>query len=365
MSKWPFLICLLSLVYTVEAQDNSAILADLNKAIADKASFTKEKEERIESIKYTRNTLSAPAELYRLNRLLYQETQKFKIDLAVHYATENLQIAKKMKRADLMTAAKLDLANVYFPLNKFLEAEEILKSINPKLLSKPELSYYYLTRIQFFEHYITNDDEAIYLDQVHKYEDSLLQVIDPYSLDYKVTRASKYIFSGKLNQAETYLVQLLKTTSDNSADYAMLSYYLGLDYEMQHKNTEAVGYYAASAAADVRLSIKDNAAMQALALLLYATNDIDHAYQYTRSALEDAWFCDSRFRTLHMSKFYAIINMAYLQKEAASKKQLQYYLILISLLSLFLAAAVIYKQMKRESRIKKELDHKDSAARRS
>jgi hypothetical protein len=99
--------------------------------------------------------------------------------------------------------------------------------------------------------------------------------------------------------------------------------------------------------------------MQALALLLFRTGDIDHAYICTQSAIEDALFCDTKFRTLHMSRFYTIINLAYLQQEAKQKSELKLYLLLISVLTLVLIAAIIYvyKQLRREYLIKKELDN--------
>lgn len=360
MRKWPLLagICIIS-CFKLLAQDNATLLADLNKSIAEKAMFTKAKQERIESIKATLGAIASPEEKYRLNRLLYLENQKFRIDTSVYYARQNVQIAKSLGREDLIAAASLDLVNAYLPLNRLIEAEALLNGINPKLLTKPALADYYLTKTQFYEHYVT-DDDGLYLDQLKKYRDSFQLVIDPSSLDYHVSMASKYMLSGQLKEGEQYLLNVLKTKRVNSPDYAMLTFYLGMNYEKQHNNEKAVRYYAASAAADVRLSIKDNSAMQALALLLYATNDLDHAYQYTQSALEDAWFCDSRFRTIHMSKFYAIINTAYLKKEAARKKQLQLYLVLISLLSIFLAAGVlyVYKHMRRVARMKGELDLK-------
>ncbi len=102
--------------------------------------------------------------------------------------------------------------------------------------------------------------------------------------------------------------------------YAMFTYLLcGLDYAKQNESAKAIGYYAESATLDVKFAIKDNASMQELALLLYRTGDIDNAYRCTQSAIEDALFSDSKFRTLHISEFYAIINTAYFGRRSGSK----------------------------------------------
>jgi hypothetical protein len=340
------------------AWENTFVLSKLDQVIKQKATFTRQKEEKITGIKNQKANARSLFEQYRINRLLYKEYLKFRIDSAVAYANQNLDIAKSLNRNDLAVMAKLDLANLYFPLNKFLEADEILKSLTPKSLSKSQLAAYYSAKAEFYRHYLANNENDEFQDRINKYQDSLIKILNPNSIDYKVTVAVRNIYSGHEPEAEIFLLKILKTTDTATADYAMITYLLGLDYTRQHKNNAAIGYYAQSAALDVRFAIKDNASMQELALLLYATGDIDHAYLCAQSAIDDALFCNAKFRTLHMSQFYAIINTAYLNKEAKQTSQLKSYLLLISILSLFLVAVVIYvyRQIVRESRIKKELD---------
>jgi len=122
-----FLISLLTVEHI--AAENDASAADLNQAIANKAPFTRQKEERIALIKRTKAALALPLEQYRVNRVLYLEYQKFQIDSAVSYALRNLNIAKMAGRVELTLRAQLDLADIYFPLNKFLEANELLQNV--------------------------------------------------------------------------------------------------------------------------------------------------------------------------------------------------------------------------------------------
>ena len=351
-----FLISLLTA--DQKAQENDASLFGLNHAIADKAIFTRQKEERIASIKRTKAALGAPLEQYTINRVLYHEYQKFQIDSAVSYALKNLSIAKAMNSSNLIVTAQLDLATIYFPLNKFLEANELLQSINPRKISKDQLADYYTAKAEFYQHYLANNENGEYRNRVCEYQDSLLKILDHNSPDYHEKLTVRNINAGQTREAEEFLLRALKAKDKMTPDYAMFTYLLGLDYAKLNERTKAIKYYAESAALDVKFAIKDNASMQELALLLYATGDIDNAYRCTQSAIEDALFSDSKFRTLHISEFYAIINTAYLKKEAKQKDQLRLYLILISALSIFLAGFVVYvyKQMKRESRMKKKLD---------
>jgi hypothetical protein len=353
------LISLISLLTADQkAQENNVPLSDLNRAIAGKAIFTRQKEERIASIKRKKAALGSPLEQYRINSVLYHEYQKFQIDSAASYALKNLAIAKAMNSSNLIVTAQLDVANIYLPLNKFLEANELLQSINPRKISKHQLEDYYAARAEFYQHYVANNENGEYQNRIREYQDSLLKILDHNSPAYQEKLTVRNINAGHIRETEKLLLLALNTKNKLTPDYAMFTYLLGLSYAKQNESAKAIRYYAESAALDVKFAIKDNASMQELALLLYRTGDIDNAYRCTQSAIEDALFSDSKFRTLHISEFYAIINTAYLKKEAKQKDQLRLYLVLISALSIFLAgvAVYVYKQMKRESRIKKALN---------
>lgn len=341
-----------------QAQNNNNALHNLQIVISQKKAYTKRKELAIAQQKSLIKNTAATPENFRLNRLLYFAYEKFQIDSAVSYANKNMAIASFLGRPELLVTAKLDLANIYFPLNKFLEADDLLKSISPRQLPKVQLTAYYSTKAEFYEHYLANIQNDEYRGYVNRFQDSLLKLCDPKSINYEVIQAVREINLGYIDEARTYLIKIQKTKDPTTPVYAMVTYLLGFDYEKSGDIQNAIFYYATSAALDAQFAIKDNASMQELALLLYKAGDIDHAYQCTQSAIEDALYCDSKFRTLHMSQLYSIINTAYLKKEANQKSQLQLYLVFISILTFILAAIAfyVYKQMKRESNIKRELD---------
>nr|WP_255724101.1 DUF6377 domain-containing protein [Terrimonas ginsenosidimutans] len=120
---------------------------------------------------------------------------------------------------------------------------------------------------------------------------------------------------------------------------------------------KAEEFYTRAAIADIENAINDHGAIQNLSINFYYSGNIDRAYRYAKSALEDAIFCNVKFRTLIMSEFYSIINAAYQEKAEKNRRQLKNYLVLISILSLFLIGAVVYvyRQMRRISRVKETL----------
>ena len=153
------------------------------------------------------------------------------------------------------------------------------------------------------------------------------------------------------------LQSLLRQVPDNSNIYARAAYSLATIYKDQDNNHSYLDYLALSAIADVKGAVKENAALQNLALFLYEHGDINRAYQYIKYSLEDALFCNARLRTVEISAVLPVINSSYQLKEEQQHRQLIIFLLLVSVLSIFLLFAVfwIYKQMKRLSLTERNL----------
>jgi hypothetical protein len=350
------LIALLSIpVYSLDNTDT--ILNKLNIALKNKQHYVRLKEERILNFKKIKSESFTKEQEYNYNKTLYSEYQKFNSDSAILYVKKNLILAKELQNKDLSDLAELQLANLYSSSGKYRESEAILKSINKKTLDKSLLPNYYVAYREFFEHYNANSTSPKYIEQIGKYRDSLLGVLNPATLNYKINKIQKNIFDKKFAVAEKQLKVLLENIQEEDSQYAMITYLFGSIYEARHQLELRKKYYALSSTADIKNAIKDNASLQELALVFYEIGDVDMAYKLTQSAIEDALYCNVQFRTLLMSEVYSIINTVYLEKEAKRKTELQLYLLCISLLSLFLIVAVIYvyKQMKKVSRIRGEL----------
>lgn len=354
-----FLFILTSLLYFpgYSSEGTDTILDKLNDAVKNKQHYVRLKEERISNFKKIKSQDLSKEQEYNYNQALYKEYQKFNSDSAIFYVKRNLKIADELDKKELLNLAQLQLANLYSSSGKYRESEAILKNINKKELEKSLLPNYYITYREFYEHYSANSRSIEFYEQIGKYRDSLLGVLNPNSLDYKITKIQKKIYHREFEIAQKELLSLLKGMKDDNPQYAMITYLLGNISQKTHQIELVKKYYALSAASDIKQAIKDNASIQELAMVFYELGDVDMAYKLTQSAIEDALYCNVQFRTLLMSQLYSIINTAYLERESERKAELQVYLLCISLLSLFLIVAVIYvyKQMTKVSRIRGEL----------
>ncbi|MBE8724216.1 DUF6377 domain-containing protein [Flavobacterium hungaricum] len=339
------------------SESTGDIFKELNEALKNKQHYVKLKEERILNFKKIKSENWTKEQEYNYNKTLYLEYQKFNSDSAIHYVKKNLKLGEELQNTKLFNLAQLQLVTLYSSSGKYRESEALLKSIRKQDLASDLLPNYYIAYREFFEHYAANSFNEEYRRQIIKYRDSLLTILNPKSLDYKINSIQQDIFHKKFNNTQKQLQDLLEVTPEDNPQYAMITYLLGKIYEATNNLELRKKYYALSATSDLKNANKDNASLQELALVFYEIGDVDMAYKLTQSAIEDALYCNVQFRTLLMSEVYSIINTVYLEREAQRKSELQIYLLCISLLSLFLIVAVIYVyiQMKKVSRIRSEL----------
>lgn len=355
MKRVVFFVILIATVSTYGSTDS--IFKELNYAMKHKSQYDKNKEKHISRLKKMLSGEMSLLQEYDCNKNLFSEYRKFKVDSAIYYVKKNKRIAEILKDKNLIDLAQLQLANLFSSSGKYLECEQILNGIDSRKLQKDVLPLYYETYGQFLEHYSTSTYNAEFIKQISSYRDSLLSVLDPYSVKYKINLAQKNIENGAVSIAQKELLQIASESKKKDQDFAMIAYLIGQTYKINGDPILEREYYVLSAITDIENSIKDNASVQNLALIYYESGDIDNAYRFTKSAIEDAIFCNVKFRTLQISELYSIINTAYLDKESKRKEQLQLYLILISILSFLLIIAIVYvyRQMKKVSKIKEEL----------
>lgn len=337
----------------VGAQNHAAIFTELDKAISEKPLYDQKKRERIRDVRQKIGYL----EEYYFNKALYDEYRKFKLDSAIFYIKRNLVIAREKNSQEFQEMAHIQLANLYSSSGMYRESEALLKSIDRKKLTTELLPDYFEAYSQFFEHYATHSYDLAYIRQIETYRDSLLSVLETNTLKYRINRAQADIYLKKFSSAQQNLSELLTEADPDSQTYAMVSYLLGDIATATGNASRGLDYYALSATADIKSATKDNASLQTLATAFYKKGDVDNANRFTKSAIEDAIFCNAKFRTIKISEFYSMINRTYQEKEAKRSRQLKASLISISVLSflLLIAIAYVYWQMKKLSRIRKAL----------
>lgn len=341
----------------VDVSPKDSVERELKKVLGRKIEFEKEKLMKIFEIKERLKLMPSPVDRYNFQDKLYNEFKTYQIDSAIFYVNENKKLAIQLNDNLKKNEVDIQLASLYSSAGRFIESNEILKGIPRHSLSSEQEADYYRAFSDFYSHYGQSTNHYNYFSLSEVYRDSLLNVLPNDSKEHRISSATRALFGNNFDKAEKELLQLLSEYKDTDHERAVIAYLLGLLYKNKDDQEKQIYYLGLSAITDVKNTVKDNASMQSLALVYFERNEIDKAYLFIQEAMEDALFCNVRFRTIENSSFYPIINSAFQEKEQANKNQLKNFLYTISFMSILLLVAfiILYMQMKRLKKTRKDL----------
>lgn len=324
-----------------------------------KDKFEKQKLERITVLKTRLMQESSLPAKQKLAKDLIRAYRKYQVDSAITYTQLYKQLGEQRGDAMAVRQASFYLASLYSSTGKFIEAEKLLRAVDRPNLPAALLPAYFEAYTAFSSHYGQSSNNEQYFKFSERYRDSMLMLLPDTSLQQRVALATKYVYRNREAEAEQILQQLLISTDDQYPERGLIAYLLGLMYKNKDDMDKAMYYFSLSAISDIKHVVKDNASLQSLAQCYNNRGDIDKAYQFIQAAINDAAFCNIRYRSLENSSFYGIINTAFQEKELAQKRALRQNLIVISLLSLFLVVALffLYTQIKKLRRARADLHH--------
>jgi cell division protein FtsB len=340
-------------------QDRTQSMFDeLDKMIANKHYYDKQKENKIIKLKHFLSMPNlSPVQQYSIDSALCNEYKKYQVDSALVYAIKCEAVTKKMNNKVARYYSIIQLAQSYNYIGMSLEALNILKSIPVSSLTPKLLTMYYIVYRQYYEYYAAITNTNKYTKYNDEYVGLMLKSLDKSSFRYIATMADIYEKRPNLDSAKILLDDLMRMVKTDSPEYAETTFMMGYLNQLKGRYDMEIKYYVLSAIADIKNSTKENASFRFLAIQCYKRGDYSRAARYAHSAMEDAVFSNLPFRKIQMVEFYPIINASQQKKEADSKRALQLNLIAISILSTILALSFIYVyvQLRKLSRIRKDL----------
>ena len=134
-------------------------------------------------------------------------------------------------------------------------------------------------------------------------------------------------------------------------------YTLSLAYEAKKDTDMEIYYLAQTALIDLNASVREYAALQKLARMVYQQGDPERAYNYVNCSMKDAVACNARLRFLEVTEFYPIIDKAYSDKKAQEKRLGRILTLSITGLAVYLIllAFYLYHGLRKLSLMRKNL----------
>ncbi len=356
--KHVFFLLLLTLASNklLAGNEMDSLLVKLEQTMLKRNEFDAQKELRLNNLKdLLKNQSNSPEQTFYIHNQIIKEYEAYNFDSTMHYIEHNLRLCEtfEKEKTKYLDQTRLNLADLLAASGRYKESVDILNYIKKsKLPDELQTEYYlhYRSVYQELKNYSGFKTNTLkYTDLYSAYTDSLLSILDKNSLLYLELMEVRLREEGQLLEAKKFNNKRLEKAEINTRTYSMITYERALIYEIE-KNTELQKkYLALSAISDIKASIKDNASLAQLALILYREKSIDKAYAYINFAYEDALFFNSRLRFVIISGILPLITEAYKIKNDEQKANLKLSLLIISILSLILIFAIlyIYRQMKR------------------
>jgi hypothetical protein len=179
------------------------------------------------------------------------------------------------------------------------------------------------------------------------YSDSLKPLLAENSDEFLSIKEKYYRDKRDLLECKKINTKRLNKTEPGGRNYSLITFERSLLFELEGNRELQKIYLILSAISDIKSSVKDNASLTTLALLLHKEGDIKRAYKFINFSYEDASFFKSRLRFTLISNILPVINEAYQIQKEQQQKKLRTFLLIISLLSLLLLVAIylIYRQL--------------------
>ena len=346
------------------AKDNKstdALLREIDGLVKNRRTYGVEKETRITDLKRLLTEAASDEQRYGFCGRLFDEYRAYNLDSSFVYAQRKEELAHRLNKQDYQEESAMNMAEVMGTTGMYKEALELLGKIDKKTLPDYLYGYYYHLYRTIYglmgDYAVTEKAKKEYYRMTDLYRDSLLQVNASDSLGHALVMADKCIVHARYDEAIDMLMEYYRKPFLDDHAQAMIAYTISEGYRLKGDKQGQKHYLALSAIADLKSAVKEYVSLRKLASLVYEEGDIDRAYNYLKCSLEDATLCNARLRTLEISQVFPIIDKAYQLKTERQQREMKISLICISLLSVFLLAAIffVYKQMKKVAAARREV----------
>ena len=340
-----------------------SLLNVLDKTIKEADTYVQIKENKLHELKKeARKTPPVSVERYHLNNDIYLEYKAYSSDSALHYLNENMLLARQLNDKERELKIQLELSYLLSSIGMYMEAADILNSIDRQTLPSSLLGYYYTC----YEHVYFEAGAAQprykmfasrYAKLSHAYRDSMQVTLDPSSATYLWLRETQLREAGKYDEALEFSDRRLAEASFGTSQYALVAYQRFRLFESMGKKDEHLYYLVLSAISDVRSAIKEQSSLMVLAQELNSKGDLKRAYDYINFSWEISQFYKTRLRSWMNITPLSMINGNYQDIIKQQNRELLIYIACVALLALLLVIALIYiyRQMKALSIAKKGL----------
>ncbi len=332
------------------------LLDSLHATIKMRDTFVAEKELAISALKKVLNTGDSISddEICRVNNLLFDHYHKYQVDSAIACTDRVYEAAMRMGNRDKAIAAAMNKSLELSMCSRFLEADAILKDIEPAHLDSVGRRLYYEAIACLRDFYTASSNAGGFSSSA--YRDSLANYLNPATYKYHEANESYIAWSDSV-KGEEFFERMMAMYGPESPEHAMLTYMYATVCLHWGDRNRALEYYIRSAISDIRNCTRETLSLQRVASLRYDDGYYRDAYDFTMVTISDIKDSGISFRGPDIYNNYSIIVSTLREEERRSRNTLQWLstVCIVGVLILVVVSLFLYRLMKRNLRIKREL----------
>lgn len=359
------MLTLMLSMYLFPSEADNSLLQDLDKCIAQRADYSKNKEKSIEAIRH-RIAGASPEERLVLYEKMYQEYYTYRFDSAMSYMQRQHELALKLGNRHYQLLSVIHRALLLATSGYYSQAERSLKDISQNEL-EPSLKYEYnITAYWIYNYWSDYCQDTTFSPQYDREKQYYLDIAvkcHPHknSAEYYYLVA-EYLYWQKAPVAKSsaYYQKALELTTLNTRTYASAAYALARNYKKEGNMKKYEDWLIRAAMSDQVCPLKENLALQELAMYLFRQdeNNAQKASKYIYCSMEDAQFYNNRLRMLEISKRLPVIVSVYEKQLQQKQRSITFgsYLLVFLALVLIVVIVFVWKQNSKLNRRGQEID---------
>lgn len=336
-------------------------ISQLDEAISKRELYIGLKRHRIDSLRSQLSDMNDPDKNLALYAELYREYLTFNFDSTMTYVDKAERLATRTGNSEMILLVKIHRALSLATSGHFSHAIAILDKVDSRGLSPVNKEEYYAAREWTYGVWAEYSDKRTIAPEFTAkslvYLDSLIAVTDTSTPEYTYRLAEKDLRAKRYDNAEKNYLSTLGRIPVNSRLYAQAAYALAITYKESDNEDKYKEWLINAAISDQLVPLKENLALQQLAILLKDEGDLSKANAYLKIALDDAIFYNNRLRMLEIAEKIPDIANVYQKTIEDNNDRLKTYILIIGFLMLLLGCAVVYvyRQHKKVSKSKNAL----------
>ena len=334
--------------------DNNQLYKQLDAVLAQRAHYVELKEKSLNEIKQGAKYVTSNEDKLKLYEQLANEYKAYEYDSAMTYVNKGLILAQKSNNIFFNKRFQLSQTRLLITRGFYAEAKEILQKIEPKEEPRDYQFLYYYTMYGLYNNWATycenNEFSKIYDQQKVEYLKKTLELSPKKDAFYYYLLGEFYYYSYHSNNNKTiqYYKKALSMEKPDSRLHAMTAFALSEVYQKANNPKLTEHYLLVAAISDITSAIKENVALQNIALFIYKhkTRSLNKAQEYINLSLEDAYAYNNRLRRIEISSKLQMITNAYTDDIKTTNRLLNIALLVIILLLLGVGISSLFIRKK-------------------